>query len=87
VPVYGANNSALRGLSEALFIELGTFGTKVETVFPKLHSTKIFTKLESATAPGRKPMLFVSATLCESLPNRVGAANPEQVAGLECSAG
>jgi NAD(P)-dependent dehydrogenase (short-subunit alcohol dehydrogenase family) len=80
VPVYGASKAAVRGLSEALFIELAPFGIKVKTIFPGLHSTKIFTKLDSATGPGHEAYapFFRNFARIQSYSGKAGA--PQQVA-------
>lgn len=54
VSVYGASKWAVRGISESLFIELAPFGIKVKTIYPGLHATQIFTKLDNAVGPGRE---------------------------------
>lgn len=80
VSVYGASKSAVRALSEALFIELAPFGIRVKTIFPGLHSTGIFTKLESATGPGREAYARYFGNFAE-LQSRGGTAgDPDQVA-------
>jgi NAD(P)-dependent dehydrogenase (short-subunit alcohol dehydrogenase family) len=79
VSVYGASKSAVGALSEALYIELAPFGIRVKTVFPGLHSTGIFTKLESATGPGREAYARYFGNFAE-LQSRGSAANPDQVA-------
>ena len=80
VPVYGASKAAVRGLSEALFIELAPFGLKVKTIFPGLHSTKIFTKLDSATGPGHEAYApyFRNFAQVQSYSGKAG--DPQQVA-------
>ena len=52
VAAYGASKWAVRGISESLFIELAPFGIKVKTIYPGLHSTSIFTKLDPAIGDG-----------------------------------
>lgn len=80
VPAYGASKAAVRGLSEALFIELAPFGIKVKTIFPGLHSTKIFTKLDSATGPGHEAYApyFRNFARLQSYSGKAG--DPQQVA-------
>jgi NAD(P)-dependent dehydrogenase (short-subunit alcohol dehydrogenase family) len=80
VSAYGASKSAVRALSEALFVELAPFGIRVKTIFPGLHSTGIFTKLESATGPGREAYARYFGNFAE-LQSRGGTAgDPDQVA-------
>lgn len=43
---YGGSKWAVRGLSESLGIELKPYGIEVKTVYPGVHATKIFTKLD-----------------------------------------
>lgn len=78
VSVYGASKSAVSALSEALYIELAPFGIRVKTIFPGLHSTAIFTKLDSATGPGREAYARYFGNFAE-LQSRGAAADPEQV--------
>jgi NAD(P)-dependent dehydrogenase (short-subunit alcohol dehydrogenase family) len=80
VPVYGASKSAVRGLSEALFIELAPFGIKVKTIFPGLHATKIFTKLDSATGSGHEAYAPYFRNFAKIQSESGGAGDPEQVA-------
>jgi NAD(P)-dependent dehydrogenase (short-subunit alcohol dehydrogenase family) len=80
VSVYGASKSALGALSEALYIELAPFGIRVKTIFPGLHSTDIFTKLESATGPGREAYARYFGNFAELQSRGGAAADPEQVA-------
>lgn len=68
------------GLSEALFIELAPFGIKVKTIFPGLHSTKIFTKLDSATGPGHEAYAPYFRNFAKIQSEAGGAGDPEQVA-------
>lgn len=80
VPVYGASKSAVRGLTEALFIELAPFGIKVKTIFPGLHSTKIFTKLDSAIGPGHEAYAPYFRNFAQIQSQAGGAGDPQQVA-------
>lgn len=82
VPVYGASKSAVCGLSEALFIELAPFGIKVKTIFPGLHSTKIFTKLDSATGPGHEAYAPYFRNFAKIQSETGGAGDPDQVADV-----
>jgi len=43
---YGGSKWAVRGLSESLGIELKPYGIEVKTVYPGVHATKIFTKID-----------------------------------------
>ena len=43
---YGGSKWAVRGISESLGIELKPYGIEVKTVYPGVHATKIFTKLD-----------------------------------------
>jgi NAD(P)-dependent dehydrogenase (short-subunit alcohol dehydrogenase family) len=80
VSVYGASKSAVGALSEALYIELAPFGIRVKTIFPGLHSTSIFTKLESATGPGREAYARYFGNFAELQSRGGSAGDPEQVA-------
>ncbi len=80
VSIYGASKSAVGALSEALYIELAPFGIRVKTIFPGLHSTGIFSKLESGAGPGREAYARYFGNFAE-LQSRAGAAaDPQQVA-------
>lgn len=43
---YGASKWAVRGISESLGIELHPYGIEVKTIYPGVHATNIFTKLD-----------------------------------------
>lgn len=43
---YGASKWAVRGISESLGIELNPYGIEVKTIYPGVHATRIFTKLD-----------------------------------------
>jgi NAD(P)-dependent dehydrogenase (short-subunit alcohol dehydrogenase family) len=43
---YGGSKWAVRGISESLGIELKPFGIEVKTIYPGVHATGIFTKLD-----------------------------------------
>lgn len=80
VPIYGASKWAVRGLSESLFVELAPFGIKVKTIFPGLHSTKIFTKMDGGTGPGSEAYAPYFRNF-EEVQSKAGqAGDPEQVA-------
>lgn len=46
VAAYGASKWAVRGMTESLGIELAPFNIQVKAIYPGLHATKIFTKLD-----------------------------------------
>ena len=46
IAAYGASKWAVRGLTESLGIELAPFNIQVKAVYPGIHATKIFTKLD-----------------------------------------
>ncbi|WP_194972583.1 SDR family NAD(P)-dependent oxidoreductase [Aquiflexum lacus] len=46
VASYGGSKWAVRGISESLGIELKPFGIEVKTIYPGVHATRIFTKLD-----------------------------------------
>ncbi|PRY30425.1 NADP-dependent 3-hydroxy acid dehydrogenase YdfG [Spirosoma oryzae] len=50
IAAYGSSKWAVRGLSEALGIELAPFNIQVKVIYPGTHATKIFTKLEQGAA-------------------------------------
>jgi len=52
---YGGSKWAVRGISESLGIELKPYGIEVKTVYPGVHATKIFTKLDHG-ANGNDPV-------------------------------
>jgi NADP-dependent 3-hydroxy acid dehydrogenase YdfG len=52
---YGGSKWAVRGISESLGIELKPFGIEVKTIYPGVHATKIFTKLDHG-ADGNDPL-------------------------------
>jgi NAD(P)-dependent dehydrogenase (short-subunit alcohol dehydrogenase family) len=80
ISAYGASKSAVASLSESLYIELAPFGIRVKTIFPGLHSTDIFTKLESATGPGCEAYARYFGNFAELQSRGGAAADPEQVA-------
>lgn len=80
VPAYGASKWAIRGLSEALFIELAPFGIKVKTIFPGLHATKIFTKLDAGVGPGSEAYAPYYSNFNEMQVGGAMAGDPEQIA-------
>lgn len=80
VSAYGASKWAVRGLSESLFLELAPFSIKVKAIFPGLHSTKIFTKLESALGPGHEAYANEFRNFVEMQSETGGAGDPRQVA-------
>jgi NAD(P)-dependent dehydrogenase (short-subunit alcohol dehydrogenase family) len=47
--VYGASKAAVATLTESLNVELHGLGITVKAVFPGLHATKIFTKIDLAS--------------------------------------
>ena len=55
VASYGGSKWAVRGISESLGIELKPYGIEVKTVYPGVHATKIFTKLDHG-ANGNDPV-------------------------------
>ncbi len=46
IAAYGASKWAVRGISESLGIELNPYGIQVKTIYPGIHATKIFTKID-----------------------------------------
>jgi len=46
IAAYGSSKWAVRGMTESLGIELAPFNIEVKAIYPGLHATKIFTKLE-----------------------------------------
>lgn len=46
IAAYGGSKWAVRGITESLGIELSPFNIEVKAIYPGLHATKIFTKLE-----------------------------------------
>ncbi len=46
IAAYGSSKWAVRGLTESLGIELAPFNIEVKAIYPGLHATKIFTKLD-----------------------------------------
>ena len=58
IAAYGSSKWAVRGITESLGIELAPFNIEVKAVYPGLHATKIFTKLDDggdANAPAFAP--------------------------------
>ncbi len=55
VASYGGSKWAVRGISESLGIELKPYGIEVKTVYPGVHATNIFTKLDHG-ANGNDPV-------------------------------
>ncbi|MFD9670094.1 SDR family NAD(P)-dependent oxidoreductase [Rhodococcus sp. NPDC059968] len=47
--VYAASKAAVAAFSEGLNIELASFGVSVKAIFPGLHATPIFSKIDNAT--------------------------------------
>ncbi len=47
IAAYGSSKWAVRGITESLGIELAPFNIEVKAVYPGLHATKIFTKLDN----------------------------------------
>jgi short-subunit dehydrogenase len=52
---YGGSKWAVRGLSESLGIELKPYGIEVKIIYPGVHATKIFTKIDHG-ANGNDPV-------------------------------
>lgn len=52
---YGGSKWAVRGIGESLGIELKPYGIEVKTVYPGVHATRIFTKLDHG-ANGNDPI-------------------------------
>lgn len=50
VAAYGSSKWAVRGLTESLGIELAPFNIRVKAIYPGLHATGIFTKLDYGLA-------------------------------------
>ncbi len=48
IAAYGSSKWAVRGMTESLGIELAPFNIEVKAIYPGLHATKIFTKLDDA---------------------------------------
>ncbi len=46
IAAYGGSKWAVRGITESLGIELSPFNIEVKAIYPGLHATKIFTKLD-----------------------------------------
>lgn len=46
IAAYGSSKWAVRGITECLGIELAPFNIEVKAIYPGLHATKIFTKLD-----------------------------------------
>ncbi len=46
IAAYGSSKWAVRGITESLGIELSPFNVEVKAIYPGLHATKIFTKLD-----------------------------------------
>lgn len=46
IAAYGGSKWAVRGMTESLGIELAPFNIEVKAIYPGLHATKIFTKLD-----------------------------------------
>lgn len=49
IAAYGSSKWAVRGLTESLGIELAPFNIEVKAIYPGLHATKIFTKLDDGS--------------------------------------
>lgn len=54
IAAYGGSKWAVRGITESLGIELSPFNIEVKAIYPGLHATKIFTKLDDG-GDGRNP--------------------------------
>lgn len=54
IGAYGSSKWAVRGLTEALGIELAPFNIQVKAIYPGTHATKIFTKLDDGTVHDRQ---------------------------------
>jgi len=54
IGAYGSSKWAVRGLTECLGIELAPFNIEVKAIYPGVHATKIFTKLDHGTADGNE---------------------------------
>jgi NAD(P)-dependent dehydrogenase (short-subunit alcohol dehydrogenase family) len=52
IAAYGSSKWAVRGMTESLGIELAPFNIEVKAIYPGLHATKIFTKLDDGTGSG-----------------------------------
>lgn len=46
IAAYGSSKWAVRGITESLGIELAPFNIEVKAIYPGLHATRIFTKLD-----------------------------------------
>lgn len=56
---YGGSKWAVRGISESLGVELKPYGIEVKTIYPGVHATRIFTKLDHG-ANGNDPVYVKS---------------------------
>jgi NAD(P)-dependent dehydrogenase (short-subunit alcohol dehydrogenase family) len=56
---YGGSKWAVRGISESLGVELKPYGIEVKTIYPGVHATKIFTKIDHG-ADGKNPVYINS---------------------------
>lgn len=52
IGAYGSSKWAVRGLTESLGIELAPFNIDVKAIYPGVHATKIFTKLDYGVHDG-----------------------------------
>lgn len=81
IAAYGSSKWAVRGITESLGIELAPFNIEVKAIYPGLHATKIFTKLDDgddAKSPAFEPYAkyfktFLSAQ--EAVPSVTYPAN------------
>lgn len=58
IAAYGSSKWAVRGMTESLGIELAPYNIEVKAIYPGLHATKIFTKLDSASDAHHPAMRF-----------------------------
>lgn len=56
---YGGSKWAVRGIGESLGIELKPYGIEVKTIYPGVHATSIFTKIDHG-ANGNDPIYIKS---------------------------
>ena len=58
IAAYGSSKWAVRGMTESLGIELSPFNIEVKAIYPGLHATKIFTKLDDGGTAGNPAFSF-----------------------------
>lgn len=58
IAAYGSSKWAVRGITESLGIELAPFNIEVKAIYPGLHATKIFTKLDDGGTAGNPVFKF-----------------------------